>query len=91
MHPSRFTTLLFFYAGALLLVQFAVVQEFRLSTDAVTTLGLGLVFCAVALNRYRLPPDEAGPTEYGPLVYLLVGLCVVLTLATAGLVIPALS
>jgi hypothetical protein len=91
MHPSRLTTLLFFYAGALLLVQFAVVQGFRLAPDAVGTLGMGLVFCAVALNRYRLPPDETGPTAYGPLVYVLAGLCLVLTLVTAGLVVPTLS
>jgi len=85
LHPSRAATLLVLYAGSLLFVQFGAVQGFELSVDAVGTLGGALVFWAFALHRSRLPPDEVGPTSYGPLVYVLAVLCLVLTVTTVGL------
>ena len=89
LHPSRATTLLILYAGTLLFVQFAAVQRFELSLEAVGTLGGALVFWGLALRRSRLPPEEAGPTAYGSLVYVLAALCLVLTATTVGLVLAA--
>ena len=84
MTPKRLADLLFLYAGLLNVAQYAIAHGLRVELGSAWQLLAGLVFGLVAANRWHRSPEETGPNEYGPLIYVLVALCAILTLLIAG-------
>ncbi|NHN46081.1 hypothetical protein G9464_00520 [Halostella sp. JP-L12] len=87
MHPKRLADLLFLYAGALNVAQYAVANGLQFVAGSAWQLLTGLFFCLYAGYRWVALDDDAGPTEYGPLIYFLVALCAVLTVLTLGVAV----
>lgn len=87
MHPKRLADLLFLYAGALHIGHYTVAHGVQVVPGSAWQLVSGSTFCALAAYRWTLPPDETKPSAYGPLVYVLVALCALMTLLTAGLIV----
>lgn len=86
MHPARFVSLLFAYAGVLLIIQAGFRSDWQLTLESVFLAGFGLIIFSNAPIRMRQPIEEQTPSEYGPLVYVLVALCLVLTVLTIGMI-----
>ncbi|WP_135536770.1 hypothetical protein [Halostella pelagica] len=84
MHPKRLADILFFYAGVLNVAQYVTAHGVQVVPGSAWQLFTGLLFCLYAAYRWTRLDDEAGPTEYGPFIYFLVALCVVLTVITVG-------
>lgn len=83
MHPARFVSLLFAYAGVLLIIQAGFGSEWQFSFQSVFLAGTGLVLFANAPLRMRKPIEEQTPSEYGAFVYVLVSLCAAVTIITS--------
>ena len=58
---------------------------FEVAPQGVLTLTLGVIFGTLGVSRLRYSPDELGDATYGISVFVLVGLCLLLTLLTIGL------
>lgn len=84
MHPAQFVSLLFAYAGILLIIQAGFSSNWQLSLESVFLAATGLVIFSNAPVRMRKPIEEQTPSEYGPFVYVLVALCLGLTVFTTG-------
>lgn len=82
MHPARFVSLLFAYAGVLLIIQAGFGSGWQPSLESVFLAGTGLIILANAPVRMRRPIEEQRPSEYGPFVYVLVTLCAAVTVLT---------
>lgn len=90
MHPAKFVSLLFAYAGILLIIQAGFTSDWQLSLESVFLAGTGLAIFANAPLRIRKPIETQTPSEYGSFVYFLVILCVLLTVLTAMMVFLSL-
>ena len=90
MHPARFVSLLFAYAGVLLVVQAGFGSDWQLTLESVFLAGIGLVVFANAPIRMRQPIEKQVPSEYGLFVYALAALCLLLTVLTAVIGWPSL-
>jgi drug/metabolite transporter (DMT)-like permease len=90
MHPAQFVSLLFAYAGILLIVQAGFGSDWQLSLESVFLASTGVIIFANAPLRMRTPIQEQTPAEYGPLVYVLVVLCAAVTILTAATVFLSL-
>ena len=90
MHPARFVSLLFAYAGVLLIIQAGFGSDWQFSLESVFLASTGLIIFANAPIRMRKPIEEQTPSEYGPFVYVLVILCAAVTVLTAATVFLSL-
>lgn len=80
MNPARFVTLCFLYSGLLLLAQYAVIYEFRLTIGFLAYLGVALSILATGLLRLRYPDEEdANPTTWGVFTYGMATFSIILT------------
>jgi hypothetical protein len=87
MHPARFVSLLFAYAGILLILQAGFGSGWQLSLESVFLASTGVVIFANAPARMRKPIEQQTPSEYGPFVYILVTLCALVTILTAATIL----
>jgi hypothetical protein len=86
MHPARLVSLLFAYAGILLIVQAGFGSDWQLTFQSVFLATTGLIIFTNAPVRMRKPLEEQTPSEYGPFVYILVALCALVTILTTATV-----
>lgn len=87
MHPARFVTFLFAYAGVLLVIQAGFLSDWQLSLEAVFFVATGLIIFSNAPARMRKPIEEQTPSEYGAFVYILTALCGLLTITTIAIIV----
>ena len=79
MHPARFVSLLFIYAGMILILQAGFWYDWQLGLELASQAATGAIILLFPLVRMRQPIEEQRPSQYGPFVYVLVGLCLLLT------------
>lgn len=85
MRPDRFVTLCFLYSGLVLLAQYLIVYQFRLSLGALAQVGVALSILATGLVRLWYPDEERGnPAEWGPFTYGVAVLSCLLTVIILG-------
>ena len=79
MHPARFVSLLLTYAGVVIVLQSGFFNDWQLSLELAGQAVIGAIILLFSVVRLRQPIEKQKPSQYGPFVYVLVGLCLLIT------------
>jgi hypothetical protein len=79
MHPARFVNILFGYAGVILILSAGFGHNWQLSLELAWQAATGVIILLFPVARMRQPIEEQTPSQYGLFVYVLGGLCLLVT------------